>query len=285
MKFSLVLATLGRTEDLTRFLASLGAQTYRNFELIVVDQNEDDRLVPVLAPYREDFRIVHLRSPKGLSRARNVGLQQLTGDVVAFPDDDCWYPSAELLAQVAQFFAAHPGRDGLTGRSDDGNGASDCRWAPCGTQVSDLNVWTTATSFTIFLKRGVVERVGGFDETLGIGSGTRWGAGEEIDFVLRALACGASVEYDPQLVVYHPYKTAERNDSFLARVETYARSAGRVIAKNRLPWWFLCYMNLRSTGGLLLSLVRGDFWKARFYYAAVSGRFKGYFDRQPGRCK
>jgi len=98
-------------------------QTYANFELIVVDQNDDDRLVPILKDYKEKFSILHLRSKKGLSRARNVGLRYVSGDIVAFPDDDCWYPP-DLLERVANFFEEHPGVDGLTGRSVDENGES-----------------------------------------------------------------------------------------------------------------------------------------------------------------
>src|SRR2546427_827401 len=92
MKFSLVQATLGRTGELARFLRELDQQTYRSFELIVVDQNPDQRLAPILAPYESRFPVFHVRSEKGLSRARNVGMRQIGGDVVAFPDDDCWYP-------------------------------------------------------------------------------------------------------------------------------------------------------------------------------------------------
>ena len=91
MKFSLILATLNRTGEVDYLLKTLDRQTYRNFELIVVDQNADDRLVPLLAPYQANFPILHLQSAKGLSRARNVALEHVSGDIVAFPDDDCAY--------------------------------------------------------------------------------------------------------------------------------------------------------------------------------------------------
>src|SRR5579864_3540599 len=91
IKFSLILATVGRLDEVARFLQHLGRQTYRDFELIIVDQNSDDVLERLIRQYQGCFPVLHLRSEPGLSRARNVGLQHFSGDVVAFPDDDCWY--------------------------------------------------------------------------------------------------------------------------------------------------------------------------------------------------
>jgi glycosyltransferase involved in cell wall biosynthesis len=97
MKFSLVLATVGRTQEVARFLDSLARQTYRDFELIVVDQNPDDRLVELLRPFELRFPIIHLRCERGVSRARNLGPKYVSGDIVGFPDDDCWYPLLSWL--------------------------------------------------------------------------------------------------------------------------------------------------------------------------------------------
>src|SRR5215212_9261375 len=107
MHFSLVLATVGRTEEVRRLLESLREQTYRNFEVIVVDQNPGDGLTYLLELYRDTLNIRHIRSAKGISKARNVGLRYTTGDVVAFPDDDCWY-APDLLERVAAKLSAHP---------------------------------------------------------------------------------------------------------------------------------------------------------------------------------
>ena len=107
MKFSLVMATLGRSVEIERLFNSLVNQTYKNFEVIVVDQNEDDRVVKLVEQFRDRLEFVYVHSEKGLSRARNVGLKHIHGDLVAFPDDDCWY-HPDVLAHVAGRFAAAP---------------------------------------------------------------------------------------------------------------------------------------------------------------------------------
>ena len=91
MKISLILATKGRVEEMKRFMRSLAQEGNGSFELIVVDQNEDDRVGAILRELNLRFPIIHLRSEVGLSRARNVGATAATGDIIAFPDDDCWY--------------------------------------------------------------------------------------------------------------------------------------------------------------------------------------------------
>ncbi|HZB23472.1 MAG TPA: glycosyltransferase family A protein, partial [Gaiellaceae bacterium] len=87
--FDLVVATVGRTDELAAFLRSVGAQEYPAVRVLVVDQNEDERLAPILADL--PVEVVPVSAPRGLSRARNAALPLLKADVVAFPDDDCAY--------------------------------------------------------------------------------------------------------------------------------------------------------------------------------------------------
>ena len=82
MKVSLIVATVGQTSEFHRLLASLDAQTYKNFELIVVDQNLDDRLENVIASFCDRLTITHLTSPLGVSRARNAGIKKITGVIM-----------------------------------------------------------------------------------------------------------------------------------------------------------------------------------------------------------
>src|SRR5688500_15490805 len=67
--FDLVVATIGRVSELERLLESLAAQTHRSFRILVVDQNPDARLAPVLERASE-LEVVLLTAPPGLSHAR-----------------------------------------------------------------------------------------------------------------------------------------------------------------------------------------------------------------------
>jgi GT2 family glycosyltransferase len=276
LTIDLVLATMGRTEELSRFLRSLDGQSYRTFRVIVVDQNGDDRLVPILHDFEDTFATLHLRSEPGLSRARNVALGHLSANLTAFPDDDCWYGPG-VLERVATFFAQHPDRDGLAGLPVDETGRTSAgRPDTRPGAVTTFNLWRRVASFTLFLRRGVTEAVGPFDECLGVGSGTPWGGGEDLDYVARALRAGCSIHYDPTLVVHHPRKREHESTPDARQGYDYGAGYGRVLRKNELPLWFAFYSCARSFGGAALSLMRGHVHHARFFWSVGRGRVRGW---------
>ena len=269
--FDLVIATVDRVPDLGRLFASLEAQTHRAFRVLLVDQNEDDRLEPLLR--ERDFDIVRLRAERGLSRARNAALGEIRADLVAFPDDDCSF-APELLLQVARRFADE-GLDGLTGRAVDEAGHSSSSWAQDAALLTRENLWNRAISFTIFLRAPLVARVGRFDEQLGLGAATPWASGEEIDYLVRAVDAGARIEYDPELVVAHPNKqispTARRS---LAGRD--GASVGYILRKHAYPKRTVGRMFIRPVGGALLALARLDWGQAAFQLSTLRGRLLGY---------
>jgi glycosyltransferase involved in cell wall biosynthesis len=270
--FDLVVATIGRVEELERLLQSLAAQTHTGFRVLVVDQNEDDRLGGVLQR-QSSLDLIRLQSSPGLSRARNAALQQLCGDLVAFPDDDCIFPH-DLLERVAQRFADRPELDGLTGRAEDERGRSPS-WSSVGGTLTRDNLWNRAISFTIFLRRPVSERVGPFDEQLGLGSGRPWSSGEEIDYLVRAVAAGARIEFDPTVVVAHESK--DLSPTALRSVGARdGASIGYILRKHRYPPRMLGKMFVRPVGGALRAIATLDGARARFHLATLGGRLRGY---------
>ncbi|HUY27496.1 MAG TPA: glycosyltransferase family A protein [Candidatus Binataceae bacterium] len=277
MKFSLIQATLGRTVEIERFLESLDGQTLRDFELIVVDQNPDDRLVPILAPYRERFEIKHLRSERGLSKARNAALPHLRGDVVSFPDDDCWYPKG-VLERVATFLDAHPEADGLNGCSLTADLEPRGRWSQVEGRVTKLGLFNRTISYAIFIRRKVIERVGQFDETLGLGAQTPWQGAEDYDYILRAVSQGCSICYRPELYVHHDAFPAF-NDSNIKRTLQMCTGTGRFLSKHRYPLWYIGYWFAGSLGLAGLALLRGNRARAKYHWLSTVGRYQGWAAR------
>jgi GT2 family glycosyltransferase len=260
---------VGRVDDLGRLLDSLERQTHRAFAVRVVDQNDDERLRPVLAAH-PGLDLAHLHSEGGLSHARNAALGALDADVVAFPDDDCTYPE-DLLERVARRLSEGPDLDGVTGRAAAPDGSSSPSWKPDGAVLTRENLWNRAISFTVFLRRELVVRVGAFDEQLGLGSGTPWHSGEEIDYLVRAVDAGGRIEYDPSLVVTHAVRTHDGELGFRD-----GASIGYLLRKHRYPPRVLARMLVRPAGGVAVSLARRDRDRAGYHAATLRGRIAGY---------
>jgi glycosyltransferase involved in cell wall biosynthesis len=270
---SLVLATVNRTSEVDRLLASLDAQTYRNFEIILVDQNPDERLAGLLMGH-PNLRIQHLRSAPGLSRARNVALPIVSGDIVAFPDDDCWYPP-QLLSSVADWFSIHQDFDALIGimRTPEGNAILP-RWAPSAGPCVKANLWDCAFSTTIFLRRTIIEQVGPFNEYIGVGAASSFQSGEESDYLLRALSLGFRTWYEPTIWLHHP------NLASIGRMGrtaySFALGAGYVMRMHGYSWAYVAIRMIRAIGGASLSICKGDVPRSRAYVLRALGQLRGY---------
>jgi len=273
-RLSLILATVGRVDEPARFLASLLEQGPPDWELVLVDQNPDERLAPLVESWTARLPLKHLRAPRGLSRARNAGLAAATGELLAFPDDDCWYPPG-LLPRVATRLEAAPELTGLCIRGVDPAGRSLLSGSPeTPGPVRRLKVWRQGISIGLFLRRGPVAALGGFDERLGAGAGTPWGSGEESDLLLRLLEAGGHLYYDPSMQVIHPAPSSLADPAALARARAYGRGMGEVLRRHRLPRRFIAWQLLRALGGALLAALRGR-GTARLYLAALRGRWEG----------
>lgn len=281
-RFDLVVATVDRTDDLAALLAALDAQTHRDFRVVVVDQNPDDRVAGLLGRH-PGLDVLHLRSALGLSRARNAALPHLDAELVAFPDDDCSY-APDVLARVAGRFAADPGLDGLGGRAVGRDGRAVGRWPDEARRITPDTVWHTANSHTIFLRRELVARVGPFDEALGLGSGTPWSSGEEIDYLVRALRLGARLEYDPSVVIVHPLKPTTA-DGLVALGRRDGGSIGYVLARNRYPPRAVARMLARPAVAAVACLVLSDVTRARFHAATLAGRLRGLAAGRAARAR
>jgi glycosyltransferase involved in cell wall biosynthesis len=292
-KFYLILATLGRRDELIGFLESLKDQTFQNFELIIVDQNETMLIEDLIKKYSSFYTIHHIKiKEKGLSLARNVGIKYLNSIlkdnqtqeiILAFPDDDCEYPKTLLEDVVKSFEALGNKYNILTGISIDKKTLkiSAGKFEERNCEINCNNFLRNAISFTIFIRqRGNIELL--FDENLGAGSS--FGSAEESDYLYRLLKLGFKAYYYPEKIkVYHPLKRSnfkDHNDRH--RVFYYGKGLGALFKKHLIKGGDICLIPqflqllfIRPIGGMLLGLLKLNFDMFLYYKNILLGRWIG----------
>lgn len=276
MLVSLVLATVGRSDDVGRCLYSLAAQTDQNFEVLLVDQNPDERLVPWVNELLSlGLNLRHLRMEKpSLSGARNLGIAESRGDIIGFPDDDCWY-EPDVIAHIRNAFSDEKPIDGVVANWVEQSAARSSMMAE---EWLSYEAWRRfrggdGSSISLFFRRGLFERLNGFDERMGVG---RWfGAAEETDLILRALSIGALIQRMPSARIHHLYGVLQYG-GLSARcryARTRAHGTGAIYAKHRLT----AYTVMRGLmAPILLPLVRLRGWDAlAIGFSTALGRLEG----------
>lgn len=106
-KVSVILPTYNRAASIDRAIESVLNQTYRDFELIIVDDGSTDDTEEVVKRFSDD-RVHYTRHQvnRGASAARNIGLEMAKGELIAFQDSDDEWLSHKLQRQVEIFDTA-----------------------------------------------------------------------------------------------------------------------------------------------------------------------------------
>lgn len=279
LRVSLVLATVGRTVELARGLQALSSQTRRDFEVLVIDQNDDDRLVPIVGQVASNGLIIrHVRfARRSLSGARNHGISLARADIIGFPDDDCWYEPDAISALVNQWDLARPAPALLVGCWVEQAQRGGFISAPA-QRLRPQEILSfrgrRASSIALFCDAARLSTLGGFDERFGVG---QWfGAAEETDLIMRLAARSEPMFYAPQIRVHHhlPPSTERMflEDGDLERLRIRERGTGALYSKHRLSAWVI---GRGLVAPWLVPLLRGRLAAARGGLSCVRGRLEG----------
>ncbi len=190
-RVSVVMPIYNSAEFLPQAVDWVLAQTYRDFELMLVDDGSTDGSREIAERYRAawpDRVRCMAQSNRGSSAARNVGFWSARGDLVGLLDsDDEWLPT--FLAEQVAILDAHPEVDVVTGNGFIRGGRADGRpFGPCPDPRPDpdlveiLGDETTVFIMSVFRRR-VLDAVGGFDESLQ--------TNEDYDFWIHAAMTGS----------------------------------------------------------------------------------------------
>jgi glycosyltransferase involved in cell wall biosynthesis len=279
---SLIVSTRGRQHQLVELLDSLDRQSFKDFELIIVEQNAESIVGSLLTRKKRKFPIRHLHTggERGLSRGRNRGLTEAVGEILVFPDDDCWYPP-HFLEQGLKMMREQ-NLDALTGRPTNEKGEpiqgrfeSHAQW------ITTKNVWTTQIEWAALWRRDLLLDLAGYDEVVGVGAPSPWQSAEGQDLMIRALKKGARCWYEPSLNAHDAGVDRRHADSAtIAKARAYGRGMGYVLRKQQFGLGVSLYMLSRAIGGALLAAVRGRRRLAKFHGATAVGRLEGIM----GRC-
>jgi glycosyltransferase involved in cell wall biosynthesis len=223
---SVVIPVLNDDERLKICLEALAGQTYPadRYEVIVVDNGSDDRCqvlgsrCQVLGDRYKDRAetsnlepstynlapdTLFLREPvRGLHRARNTGIAQAKGEILAFTDADC-IPEKDWLEKGVAVILSEPNRGLVAGRivvfpaaSDNPTAAELFEMITAFRQKEYVERWHFGATANVFTTKQVIEKIGLFDGMLKSGADLEWGQ--------RVFAAGYKQIYAEDVIARHP---------------------------------------------------------------------------------
>lgn len=231
---SLIICSRNRPQLLADTVASILQGDEVPAEIVIIDQSDQCQLDLTRLNTCPECTIRHLwMHSVGLARARNTGISHAQYEILTFTDDDMWASPTWFGSLVRALQKAGPGSV-ISGQVRPAAAEAPGGFAPSlkidtepvvyeGRVGQDV-LWTG----NMALYRGVIERVGFFDERLG--PGARYPSAEDNDLGFRLLEAGYRIIYAPEAVLYH---RAWRSDRDYLRLRWYyGRGQGAFYAKH-----------------------------------------------------
>ncbi len=246
MLLSIVIATYNRGPSLIRTLRSVVGQHNLDrgeWEVVVVDNNSTDDTQQLVAQFAASYgEVVDLRivkeSRQGLSPARNRGIADSRGSIIAIIDDDEEVNTGFGRAYL-DFFDEHPDVAAAGGRVIPHYDFKTPRWLSpwterpisgtldMGDRVREFDAGHFPGGGNMAVRREALNRVGLFNPELGR-TGTKLLAGEEKDLFARLRAAGEKIWYVPGAQILHIIPRERLTLSYLARVSRMVGVSERV---------------------------------------------------------
>ena len=226
---SVIIPTYNCGKYIKDAIESVFSQTYKNFEIIVIDDGSTDDTENNINGYVD--RITYFKQPhRGAASARNEGLKRAKGDFIAFLDaDDVW--EKEKLEKQIRYFEEHP-EVGMVYtdlyRIDMRTNRMLHRWSEVfpvkeGFLFKDLIERNFIQTSTTLIKKEVIECIGFFDET--------FKAYEDIDYWVR-IAEKFKIGYIPEpLVKYRMFSGTLSQKTFWmveGRLKVFEKHASKI---------------------------------------------------------
>jgi len=276
--FSLILSTVGNHLYVEKFINKLTQNSFQlsELELIIINQDDEDKFIlmeKIKEKYCDTFDIILINTnQKGLSYARNIGMNFAGGVILGFPDDDCEY-FEDTLVRVKEEFEKNRDIVALLGRVCDYNKNNVIRnWPHHKHNINWRNFYTRINSITLFVKARYHLEGFMFDEQLGVGR--YFGSNEDSDFVWRLMKRGRVI-FSPNVLAYHPHV----DNISICKIASYGKGFGAFCRKNlSVPIFFLFIaiisLHIIRLFGEFFSGNKNNIHKRMIY---ITSRLNGFF--------
>jgi glucosyl-dolichyl phosphate glucuronosyltransferase len=238
IQVSVVIGTYNRAHLLQGTLEALASQRVPSslkWEIVVVDNNSRDTTAQVVTAFSKTttnpVRYVFEPQP-GVSRARNRGIREARGSIIAFTDDDV-LPAPDWIAQLVaaidrwnvhgvggrilpQWETSPP--SWLTGNRYLCNRLAIMEFESSRLLALPVEAQPQVWGANMAFRRELLQSVGGFDPQLG-GLGKKLFRGEETDLIKRALGLGLKIAYDAGLTVFHRIGSDRMRKTYFCKLE------------------------------------------------------------------
>jgi glycosyltransferase involved in cell wall biosynthesis len=212
LRFSVIVPTYNRKNTLRRCLTAATGQDYPDYEVIVVDDGSTDGTGEMVRREFPQARCFRQEENRGPAAARNCGIREASGEVVAFTDDDCLVP-ADWLRRLADGYHRYPKVIGVGGYLEAPNyllsnnilaqyerSVGRNHYGAADTEVLGEFECPAGGTNNMSYRRAALLNIGGFDETF------PFAAGEDADLKWRLCQRGARLLYVPVKVTHlQPY--------------------------------------------------------------------------------
>ena len=185
LRITVVTAVFNRAGTVAQALASVAGQPWPAVEHVVIEGGSTDGTRDILQAHRDRLAVLVSEPDDGIYHALNKGIRLATGDVVGFMHADDLFESPDSLAQVAAAFA-DPAVDAMYGdlvyvRQDDPSRVVRY-WRAGPFESGCLERGWMPPHPTLYVRRGVYQRLGGFD--------TRFRIAADYECILRLFGRG-----------------------------------------------------------------------------------------------
>lgn len=271
MYYSIIVPVYNRPDEVDELLESLTHQTFKQFEVIIVEDGSKNDCRSVVEKYSGALDIhYYYKDNSGPGQSRNYGAERSKGDYLIVLDSDVVLPEGYLQA-VEDELKANP-CDAFGGPDSAHPSFTDVQKA---ISYSMTSFFTTGgirggkkkldkfypRSFNMGIRRDIYQQLGGF---------SKMRFGEDIDFSIRIFKAGCSCRLFPEAWVWHKRRTDMRKffrqvyNSGIARINLHKRHPGSMKLVHLLPMVFtvgvICMILVSAVGRVLMEYDDVDRW-------------------------